>query len=131
MNNVKVYSRSAEQYAKASEHFKVYEFASKDGAEPVFINPDLLTLLEKIRAHFGAPVTISSGYRSWSHNNKIGGAKNSQHLYGNAADIQVKGKTPTEVADYAETLLPTSGGIGRYATFTHVDVRTKKSRWRG
>jgi uncharacterized protein YcbK (DUF882 family) len=59
------------------------------------------------------------------------GAKNSQHLKGTAADIVVKGITPERVAKYAETLLPKSGGIGRYKTFTHVDVRSVKSRWNG
>ena len=34
------------------------------------------------------------------------------------------------VADYAETLL-TEGGIGIYNTFTHIDVRSVKSRWQG
>lgn len=131
MIEVKVYSRKTEQYAAASAHFKVYEFASKDGAEPVLISPKLLEVLEKIRAHFGAPVTISSGYRSPAHNAKVGGAAQSQHLYGAAADIQVKGVSPTQVADYAETLMPTWGGIGRYSNFIHVDVRDNKSRWKG
>ena len=49
-------------------------------------------------------------------------------LYGLAADIVV---TAGKVADYAETLLPNTGGIGRYKGFTHVDVRKKKSRWNG
>jgi uncharacterized protein YcbK (DUF882 family) len=48
-----------------------------------------------------------------------------------AADIVVKGVTPREVAAYANTLMPYTGGIGIYNTFTHVDVRTAKSRWNG
>lgn len=35
------------------------------------------------------PITITSGYRSLPVNNGVGGAKNSDHLYGNAADIQL------------------------------------------
>ena len=49
----------------------------------------------------------------------------------NAADIKVAGVAPADVADYAETLLPGTGGIGRYSTFTHIDVRPDKARWRG
>lgn len=130
MKQVTVYSRRTEQYVKISPHFTVNEFASKDGAEPVFISGDLVAILEKIREKFG-PVTISSGYRSPTHNNKIGGAAQSQHLYGCAADIQVKNATPDQVAEYVETLLPNKGGIGRYKNFTHIDVRDKKSRWKG
>ena len=33
--------------------------------------------------------------------------------------------------NYAEQLLGDHGGVGRYKTFTHVDVRANKSRWKG
>ena len=52
-------------------------------------------------------------------------------LYGKAADIKVSGVAASVVADFAETLMPSTGGIGRYSTFTHVDVRKVKSRWNG
>ena len=35
------------------------------------------------------------------------------------------------MADYAEQLLGDHGGVGRYGTFTHIDVRADKSRWKG
>ena len=66
-----------------------------------------------------------------SHNKKVGGAMYSQHLYGTAADITVKGITPKAVAAYAETLMSKTGGIGIYNTFTHIDIRNAKSRWKG
>jgi len=88
-------------------------------------------VLQKIRDHFGKPVNINSGYRTPGKNKQVGGAAYSQHLYGTAADISIKGVSPGTVADYAETLLPNSGGIGIYGTFTHVDVRTARSRWKG
>jgi uncharacterized protein YcbK (DUF882 family) len=50
-------------------------------------------------------------------------------LFGRAADIKVTGVTPKKVAEYAETLLPNTGGIGIYSNFTHIDVRSKKARW--
>ena len=65
------------------------------------------------------------------NNEKIGGAKASQHVLGTAADITVSGVSPSAVAAYAETLLPGAGGIGRYANFTHIDVREQKARWTG
>lgn len=128
---VKVYSRAKDGLTKLSDNFKVNEFACSDGSDPVFIHPDLVKVLQKIRTHFKAPVRINSAYRTAAKNKAVGGAAYSQHLYGMAADITVDGKSPKTVADYAETLLPNTGGIGIYSTFTHIDVRKVKSRWNG
>lgn len=129
--SVKVYSKVKDGGKSLSAHFKVREFACSDGADPVFISPELVDVLEKIRVHFGKPVTINSAYRTPAKNKAVGGATYSQHLYGIAADISIKGVTPKAVAEYAEKLLPSTGGIGIYSTFTHVDVRKVKSRWNG
>ena len=129
--SVKVYSKSKDGKKKLSENFTVKEFACNDGSDPVFISPELVKVLQKIRTHFGKPVTITSAYRTPARNKAVGGTANSQHLYGLAADIKVSGIAPEKVAAYAETLLPRSGGIGLYATFVHVDVRRQKARWNG
>lgn len=115
-------------------YFERREFAckcGKCGGYPVEPSWDLIDVLEKIRGHFGAPVRINSGVRCITHNKNVGGATSSQHLYGTAADIRVDGVSPAEVAEFAETLLPNTGGIGTYSTFVHVDVRKAKSRWNG
>lgn len=115
-------------------YFKRSEFkckCGKCGGFPVEPDEELVKLLEKIREHFNAPVVITSGIRCKTHNANVGGASASQHLYGTAADIVVKGASPAKVVSYAETLLPNTGGIGTYSTFTHVDVRKNKSRWNG
>lgn len=128
---VKVYSKSKNGNDKLSANFKVKEFACKDGSDPVFVSPELVEVLQKIRDHFGKPVNINSAYRTPTHNKKEGGATYSQHLYGASADIEVTGVSPKEVAAYAETLLSGMGGIGIYSNFTHIDVRETKSRWNG
>ena len=46
------------------------------------------TVLEPLREHFGMPVVVSSGYRCKELNRVVGGVWNSQHLTGEAADIQ-------------------------------------------
>ena len=130
-NTVKIYSKAKNGNQQLAENFKVKEFACKDGSDPIFISPDLVEVLQKIRTHFGKAVTITSAYRTTKHNQSVGGAVYSQHLYGTAADIKVKGIKPKDVAAYAEKLLPNTGGIGIYSTFVHVDVREKKSRWNG
>lgn len=128
---IHAYSKEKDGDKKISENFKVKEFASTDGADPIFIAPQLTMVLQRIRAHFNRPVTINSGYRTYARNKAVGGVKYSQHQYGIAADIVVSGIAPKDVADYAETLMPNTGGIGRYSTFTHIDVRREKSRWNG
>lgn len=116
------------------KYFKRSEFkckCGKCGGFPVEPDENLVKILEKIRAYFGKPVTINSGVRCATHNKNVGGATASQHLKGTAADIAVEGVAPSRVATYAETLMPKTGGIGRYNTFTHIDVRKVKARWNG
>ena len=117
------------------KYFKRSEFACKCGKYcngfPVEPNEKLVETLETIREHFGVPVTVSSGIRCKTHNTNVGGVSKSQHMEGTAADIVVKGVPVSEVVKYAETLMPKTGGIGTYKTFTHIDVRSVKARWNG
>jgi uncharacterized protein YcbK (DUF882 family) len=128
---IKAYSKTKDGNKKLSTNFKVREFACTDGSDPIFIDTELVNILQKIRTHFGKSVTITSAYRTPTRNKAVGGETYSQHLYGMAADIKVKGATPKQVAQYVEKLLSDRGGIGIYSTFTHIDVRQTKSRWNG
>lgn len=128
---IKAYSKAKDGNKKVSTNFRVKEFACTDGSDPIFIDSDLVTILQKIRTHFGKSVTITSAYRTPGKNKAVGGTTYSQHLYGRAADIKVNGVSPKKVAAYAETLLKNKGGIGTYSTFTHIDVRSTKARWKG
>lgn len=128
---IKAYSKAKDGNRKVSTNFKVKEFACTDGSDPIFIDSDLVNVLQKIRTYFGKAVTITSAYRTPGKNKAVGGQAYSQHLYGRAADIKVNGVTPKKVAAYAEKLLPGKGGIGIYSTFVHIDTRATKSRWNG
>ena len=55
-------------------------------------------IFEPIRKHFGVPIMISSGYRSKELNKAIGGATTSQHLLGQALDLDMDG-TPNGVTN--------------------------------
>ena len=114
-------------FGKVYEHFDAKEFACKDGSYEILICTELAITLEKIREHFNAPVIINSGYRTPEWNAKVGGAKNSYHMKGMAADIVVKGHSSKEVAEYANGILD-NGGIIRYTNFVHIDVRETKYR---
>lgn len=127
--SVKTYSRKQSDSVQLSANFRVAEFACHDGSDTVLISGELVALLQKIRDHFGKPVTINSAYRTPAWNAKQGGAPKSQHLLGMAADITISGVTPLAIAQYAEFLQPECGGIGVYQAFTHVDVRAVRTRW--
>ena len=133
MVEVNAYSKAASGGKQLSAHFKVREFACGDGSDAVLVAPRLVMVLQSIRSHFGAPVIIHSGYRTPQYNEKVGGVAHSQHCYGMAADISVKGQTPAAVAAYARQLMPDWGGVGVYSEkgFTHIDVREAKADWNG
>lgn len=112
---LKAYSLARDGALHLTPHFRVREFACRDGSDPIFVEEELAALLEAIRLHFECPVAITSGFRTAAHNASIPGASpHSQHLYGRAADFRVEGVSVAEAAAYAETLLPGKGGIGRY-----------------
>jgi len=48
-------------------------------------------ILQPVRDYFDRPVTINSGYRNHILNKKIGGALSSQHVLGEAADVEISG----------------------------------------
>ena len=58
----------------------------------------LAALLEQVRALVGAPIAISSGYRSPALNRAVGGAANSAHVLGLAADISTAKLAPKVLA---------------------------------
>lgn len=126
------YSLFNQSTHQISKHFKVKEFAQKDfRCDKVIVDTELIDVLEDIRAHFNKPVIITSGYRTQEYNTKIGGVKNSQHTKGTAADIKVSEIPASLVQKYLKDKYPDKYGIGSYSTFTHIDIRAKKARWRG
>jgi len=80
-------------------------------------------ILEPLRVALDRPVVVTSGYRSREVNALVGGAKNSHHLSGRAADIQVPGMTPIEVCRaIAEAELPFDQLIHEFGDWCHVSV---------
>ena len=113
-----------------SKHFKDKEFACKCGqCKQPQVNPHLRAVLELIRTKFQSPVSITSAYRCPEHNAKEGGSPKSKHMANMAADVQVKDVTPIEVYTFLDETFPAIYGIGKYATFVHIDVRVDRARW--
>lgn len=137
---IRQYSFAKNGDRRLAPDFKVRELRCRDGSDTVMVDETLTVVLQCIREHFGKPVHITSGYRTAAHNAAVGGSKSSQHLLGRAADFRVEGVPVAAVAAYAETLLPSRGGIGRYPKdaahpkrstgWVHIDTRAGKSRWK-
>ena len=123
---------------KLTKNFNSEEFDCNDGTKvPNEFMPNLIELaknLQALRDYLNEPVLITgSGYRTPTHNKKVGGAVNSEHLTASAADINVKSKTPYQLGKLIENLINKGimkqGGIGSYKGFVHYDIRGTKARW--
>lgn len=62
------------------------------GQLPPFARENMEALVENVldplRERYGKPIVVNSGYRCQKHNKEVGGATNSQHMRGEAADIR-------------------------------------------
>lgn len=125
---IKAYVMKNQANEKVANHFKVKEFACKDGTPIVFIDEYLAILLDIARDTIGKPITITSGYRTILHNAKVGGAKYSFHTRGMAADIRADGIKPKELAKVLDRIAPNSCGIIVYDNWVHFDTRSTKYR---
>lgn len=126
--NIKSYIVETDGNIQLTRHFKVKEFACKDGSPVVFIDDYLYTILDILRCKLGKPVIITSGYRTPEWNKKCDGAKYSYHMRGMAADIRVNGIKPKQIAKILNEIVPDECGIIVYNNWVHFDVRTSKYR---
>ena len=123
----------------SSPHFADWELACRGRNCCGRVNrcrEELVNALEDLRSAISAargvetPVIVTSAYRCADHNRNIGGAKDSMHVQGLAADIRVPGLTAATLEAIARTV-PTIHGIGRddHANYLHIDVRPSKASW--
>lgn len=131
MSTVKTYSLRLSGEKHLTTNFQVKEFACHDGSDKVLICQETVDILQAVRDYFGKPVYINSGYRTPEYNARpsVGGAKNSQHVKGTAADIRVEDVPSWAVAGYLEDYYP-KHGIGLYENFVHIDSRGYKVYWK-
>lgn len=101
-------------------HFTIEEMYASDTAKRLGINNKPSTqqminlvylcayVLEPLRVAMGKPIKISSGFRSQTLNKAVGGVYNSQHLKGQAADIDIQGDMAfgRKIFDYIRDHLP-------------------------
>jgi uncharacterized protein YcbK (DUF882 family) len=122
---------------KLSNNFSKSEFECKCGCEmPEAVLLEVTRLaneLQHIRDFIHKPMNLTNAYRCPEHNKEVGGVSNSQHILGKAADIQIEELEPSEVYKTIDNLTDhghiVQGGLGKYNTFTHYDIRGTKARW--
>ena len=116
---------------KLSDNFSILEFhchCALPGCDFTYIDTDLILALEKLRMFVG-PMRILSGFRCSRHNEMSGGKPGSFHLTGKAVDVAAHCK-PSYLALQAEQIMEfRNGGVGRYFSFSHLDIRGYRARW--
>jgi uncharacterized protein YcbK (DUF882 family) len=102
-------------------YFNKKEFVMGD--ENVFhkMDADLLHRLDLLRGLVNEPLSVTSSFRSKDYNESVGGSTRSQHLTGNAVDLQCNNSTlRAKIVKYALELDLTCGVA---KTFVHIDNR--------
>lgn len=99
-----------------------------DARETPGLQPRVTELLTGLESAYGQPLNVTSGYRSPEHNAAVGGAKGSQHMHGNAVDIDVSGMSTDERRTLIE-LAKAQGftGVGIYDNSLHFDTGAERA----
>jgi peptidoglycan hydrolase-like protein with peptidoglycan-binding domain len=101
--------RNAGSYANAKEHVQNLQALAK--------------VFGRVRAKFGSPIAVTSGYRPAA----LGiGVRDSQHIYGKAMDIYpLNGDFPRLLAIIKQEREIKGIGLGQRKGFLHIDTRTR------
>lgn len=94
------------------QYFKREEFRCKCGGKycsgfPAEPKEAMVRIADQLRKNLGVPITVVSGLRCPTWNSLQGGEENSQHMYGEAADIYAAGCSQSKV----EAELDRIGGV--------------------
>ena len=113
-----------------SEHFSDTELQCHCGCGVNDCTQALVDALEDFRSIVGQPVIVDDAYRCPARNALDKGARYSQHVIGQAADIRVSGMTAAQL-ESASRQVPAIHGIGRadYQGYLHMDVRKDPAQW--
>lgn len=113
---------------RLSEHFMLHEFQSKNGCNEVFVDEELIKMLEQIYKHFNcSKAIINDGYREpGRYCQSIGGSVKDAHAHGMAADVvfyDIEGNAISGkyICCYAQDI--GVQGIGYMGNAVHLDTR--------
>ena len=132
--------RSNNTSIKLSAGFNLDEFTISQAAERRGYNNkpneqeiDNLTelcsnVLQPLREIIQVPIVITSGFRSFDVNTIVGGASNSQHLEGKAADFIVPSMILTDVFNIVQNQLSFDQLIYEFEKWIHVSWNGERNR---
>ncbi len=90
------------------------------------IQPELTSILEQAQQNLDFPIQLTSGYRSPEQNKRVGGAPNSVHMQGGAADISLAGLNDTQRSQLVQALADAGGKRAiAYSGNTGLHIDTK------
>lgn len=108
-------------------NFDPAEIACRDGT--LMVNEHSMDCLQRLREAVGAPMIITSAYRSVSHNKRVKGASKSQHLRARAFDVRMDNHDPHEFEEHARAIGFTAFGYYPNSGFMHIDTRETPATW--
>lgn len=113
------------------KHFTEKELACKCGKCDLQMKPSFMIKLEALRDTCDFPFIVTSAARCPEYNKKIGGAKNSQHIYGNAVDILIRDERAYKIISLARRAGLNGIGISQMGAqrFIHLDGRENFALW--
>lgn len=122
---------------RVSQYFRVFEVTQNDPRripqDPTYQSNivELAKELDQVRAQWGGPVAVTSWYRPPEVNQEVGGAPNSQHLYGCAADVQPVNGEINSFQSWLDNEIWQNRALGYGAPlgFVHLDLRSRDLRW--
>jgi uncharacterized protein YcbK (DUF882 family) len=124
-SGVQLASLGSEDGAIGLSRNRLTERSVRWNASPACLNSSLRRVVGEIAASFG-PVTVNSTCRSHSHNARVGGAKQSHHLTGNAADFRINGDTRRVLAFLSSHR--SVGGLKHYGGGVfHIDTGSRRT----
>ncbi len=108
----------------AAHRFKIYEQFTPSEAVKLNLKALCENVLQPLRDEVKRPIYVSSGYRCPKVNKAIGGARTSQHIKGEAADIQIAGITTDEICRIVLELgIEFDQMIEEYGSWVHISFK--------
>lgn len=107
-----------------------FDLIMADGSKPDIkgVKPAVLTAFQDLQNAWGKQIPIRSGFRDEDRNRDAGGAKHSQHIHGNALDLDVSAMPEEERKELIRTASALGfKGIGVYNNSIHIDMGARRA----
>jgi len=124
-----LHNAQAKQYGGKDQPIIIGNQAGRVGSPDVKgVNSVVINRFKQVQNAFGASVPIVSGFRDPERNARAGGAKQSEHMHGNALDLDVSNMSTEDRVRLIQTASSLGfTGIGVYANSIHLDIGARRA----